>query len=66
MEKRDLIKAKEVAKILCVSESTFFRIAKNADFPKPFKPARVNLWDKQEILEYLEKSRAEVLAELED
>ena len=58
MDQPDLITAEEIARmcrteVRTVTESWAYR----PDFPRPFKPGKVRLWERREILRWLERRR---------
>lgn len=56
----DLLTAAEVADILRVSpRQVAEEVRYRAGFPKPFKPGRILLWDREEVLHWLQLQRVD-------
>ena len=52
-----LIRLAEVSRLTTLRNSTIFKAIKNKTMPRPIKLLGVNVWDKQEILSWINSQR---------
>ena len=52
-----LIRLNQLCQLTTLKPSTIFKSIKNGNLPKPIKLLGVNVWDKQEILNWINSQR---------
>ena len=58
MQAPDLLTADEVAELLRMGRRTVAeKLSKRPGFPRPFRPGKAFLWDRGEVLDWLERTR---------
>ncbi len=53
-----LLTAKEGARLLTISEPTFWRHVGNGKLPKPIKLGHLSRWPRSELLEVIERAKS--------
>jgi predicted DNA-binding transcriptional regulator AlpA len=57
LSEMDLIRLPELSRLTTLKPSTIFKGIKNKTIPQPFKLLGINLWDKQEVLNWISSQR---------